>query len=137
MVRLNSVYIILPLAVNQGWSLHQLDVSNAFLYNDLSECLFMELPLGYAVQGEITQVCHLYHAIYGLNWSPHALFVKFNQLILSLGLTLCKVDPTIFQTSTFAGCIILVVYVNDILIIGRDITSITSVKAYLHWHLTI
>ena len=86
--------------------------------------------------GDYTSVSSLSRYLW-FELEPHALFVKFDQLILSLGLTLCKVDPTIFQTSTFAGCIILVVYVNDILIIGRDIASITRVKAYLHWHLTI
>ena len=36
MVCLNSVHIILSVAVNQGWYLHQLNVSNAFLYGDLT-----------------------------------------------------------------------------------------------------
>ena len=66
MVRLNSVRVILSLAVNQGWSLHQLDVSNAFLYGDLIEHVFMKQPTRYAVQGETTQVYHLHRAIYGL-----------------------------------------------------------------------
>ena len=46
-VRLNSVRVLLSLAVNQAWSLHQLDISNAFLYGDLEEYVFMEQPLGY------------------------------------------------------------------------------------------
>ena len=46
-VRLNSVRVLLSLAINQAWSLHQLDVSNAFLYGDLEEQVFMEQPPGY------------------------------------------------------------------------------------------
>ena len=41
-VCLNSVSLLLSLAVNQAWSLHALDVSNAFLYGDLEEPVFME-----------------------------------------------------------------------------------------------
>ena len=63
--------------------------------------------------------------------------MKFSQLILSRGLTPCEVDPTVFSTSTFSGCIILVVYVDDIHVIGNDNVGITRVKAYLHQHLTI
>ena len=46
-VHLNSVCALLSLAVNQAWSLHQLDVSNTFLYGDLEEQVFMEKPPWY------------------------------------------------------------------------------------------
>ena len=95
----------------------------------------MEQPLGYVVQGETTQVCHLHRAIYGLKQSPRAWFEKFSQLILSQGLTPCEVDPTVFRTSTFDGCIILAVYVDDILITRSDIVGSTRVKGYLHRYL--
>ena len=36
-VHLNSVCVLLSLVVNQAWSLHQFNVSNAFLYGDLEE----------------------------------------------------------------------------------------------------
>ena len=58
-VRLNSVRVLLSLAVNQAWSLHQLDVSNAFLYGDLEEQVFMKQPLGYVAQGVSSKVCFL------------------------------------------------------------------------------
>ena len=72
-----------------------------------------------------TQVCHLHHAIYGLKKSPRAWFKKFNQIILSQGLTPCEVDPTAFQTSNSVGCIIVVVYVDDIHFTESDIVGIT------------
>ena len=45
-------------------------------------------------------------------------------------------DVTVFQTSTFVGCIILVVYVNDILVTGSENAGITRVKDYLNRYLT-
>jgi len=71
-VRLNSICVLLSIAVNQGWPLHQLDVSNAFLYGELTEQVFMEQPPGYSTPGLTDKVCHLQHAIYGLKQSPHA-----------------------------------------------------------------
>ena len=46
-------------------------------------------------------------------------------------------DPTVFRTSTSTGCIILDVYVDDILITGSDIAGTTRVKGYLHRYFTI
>ena len=71
-VRMNSICIFLSLLVNLNWSLHQLDVSNAFLYGDLTKRVFMEQPPGYVAQGETSQVCLFRRAIYGLKQSPHA-----------------------------------------------------------------
>ena len=62
--RLNSIYVLFSLAVNQHWQMFSLDVKNAFLYGDLDE-VFMEQPLEYAAQGEKI-VCKLKKAIYGL-----------------------------------------------------------------------
>jgi hypothetical protein len=36
--------IILSIAISRGWSLHQLDVHNAFLYGDLEEEVYMKQP---------------------------------------------------------------------------------------------
>lgn len=37
MAHLNSIHIMISLVVNFEWSLHQLDVKNAFVYGKLSE----------------------------------------------------------------------------------------------------
>ena len=43
-VRMNSICVLLSLVVNLNWTLHQMDVSNAFLYGDLTNQVFMEQP---------------------------------------------------------------------------------------------
>ena len=65
-----SVRIIVSMAVNLDWPLHQLDISNAFLYGDLAEEVYMEQPPGYVGIGDHFKVCRLRRAIYGLKQSP-------------------------------------------------------------------
>ena len=55
-IRLNSIKVILSIAINKSWELCQLDVKNAFLYGDLAKQVHMEQSLGYVAQGE-NQVC--------------------------------------------------------------------------------
>ena len=42
--KMNTVRILLSLAVNRGWSLQQFDLKNVFLHRDLNEEIYMEIP---------------------------------------------------------------------------------------------
>ena len=136
-IRMNSIRVILSLVVNLNWSLHHLDVSNAFLYGDLIEQVFMEQPLGYVAQGETSLVCLLRRAIYGLKKSPHAWFVKFSGLLTSYGFNPCKSELTVMRKTASTGYVILAIYVDDILLIGNDEVTISATKAYLQTHFAI
>ncbi|RVX22254.1 Retrovirus-related Pol polyprotein from transposon RE2 [Vitis vinifera] len=81
--------------VAQNWSLHQLDVNNAFLHGDLHEEIYMTPPLGLQRQGE-NQVCHLYKSLYGLKQASRKWFAKFSTVIQAVGFTQSKVDYSLF-----------------------------------------
>ena len=110
-----------------------MDVKNAFLYEDLRESVLIEQPPGYVAQGE-DRVCRLKKTIYGLKQSPQAWFKKFNQVVLTGGFQRCVVDHSIFYNKTTGGCVILAVYVDDILVTGSDVKGIAEIKQHLHTH---
>ncbi|RDX99115.1 hypothetical protein CR513_17875, partial [Mucuna pruriens] len=63
-VKLNTVRILLSLAANLDWPLHQYDVKNAFLHGDLEEEIYMDIPLDYLVPSQDKLVCKLERALY-------------------------------------------------------------------------
>ena len=79
-------------------------------------------------------MCLLKKAIYGLKQSPRAWFHKFSQLLFSYGFVSTVSDPTVMQKRTPHGCVILAVYVDDIIITGSDDVEVIVTKAYLAQH---
>jgi Reverse transcriptase (RNA-dependent DNA polymerase) len=45
--KINTVRFLFSIAVNQNWTLYQLDVRNVFLQGTLDEEVYMTLPPGY------------------------------------------------------------------------------------------
>lgn len=76
--KLNTVRILLSLAANLDWPLHQFNVKNAFLHGDLKEKVYMDIPPGYVVPSGDELVYRLQRALYGLKQSPRAWFGQFS-----------------------------------------------------------
>ena len=76
--KMKFVWLFISMAATYNWDLHQLDIKNVFLHDDLQEVVYMEQPLGFVVQGKIRRVCLLRKSLYGLKQSPRAWFGKFS-----------------------------------------------------------
>jgi len=94
----------------------------------------MEQPLGFFYQGESGLVCKLHRSLYGLKQSSRAWFGKFNYIVQSFGLECSKVDHCIFYCHTALESVYLIVYVDDIVIIGNDVVKICQLKRHLCKH---
>ena len=57
--KMNSIRVLLSLAANLDWSLHQFDVKNALLHTDLEELVYMDVPLGFKSCKTTGKVCKL------------------------------------------------------------------------------
>lgn len=132
MAKFVTVKVLLTLAISFNWPLVPLDVNNAFLHGDLYEDVYMDLPLGYehkvvSPQGEHL-VCKLHKFIYGLKQASRQWFDKFSHALLHLGLVQSKFDYSLFVKGKSASFVALLVYVDDIIIIGASITMINDLN---------
>ena len=63
---MESIRLLLALAVAKDWRVHHLDVKSAFLNDELAETVFVRQPLGFAIKGEEHRVLRPGKALYGL-----------------------------------------------------------------------
>jgi histone deacetylase 1/2 len=113
-----TVRLVLSLAVSRGWSLRQVDVSNAFLHGFLTEDVYMQQPPGFEDARYPSHVCKLQRSIYGLKQSPRAWYARLSQLLYQLGFSSSKADTSLFVFSRDGIQIYMLVYVDDIVIAG-------------------
>lgn len=73
--KLVTMYYLQVVAVTKKWPLHQLDVHNAFLHDDLDE-VYMTLSLGFPKQGG-ERFRHLPKSLYDLKQASRNWFAKF------------------------------------------------------------
>ena len=95
-VKINSIQVLLSLAMNSNWPLHQLDVKNAFLNGDLEEEVFMSLPAGFEERLGVDKVCRLRKSLYGLKQSPRAWFECFGKAVIHHEYCQSQADHTMF-----------------------------------------
>ncbi|KAL4324140.1 hypothetical protein GQ457_11G003170 [Hibiscus cannabinus] len=79
--KLNTVRVLLSLAINNDWKLHQFDIKNVFLNGKLQEYVYMRVPLGLKSIKGYQKVCKLDKFIYDLKQSPKAWFDRFTKVI--------------------------------------------------------
>ena len=57
--------------------------------------------------------------------------IKFDQSVKSFGFIQCPYEPCVYKRSSRNMIVFLILYVDDILIIGNDVGTLSSVKVWL------
>ena len=124
MAKLSTIRVLLSLVADLGWPLHQLDVKNTFLHGDLEEEIYMDIPPGYMANTEDKIVCKLQRTLYGLKQSPRAWFGRLNSAMKKYGFQQSNSDYILFLKHQQGKVTTLIVYVDDMIIIGDDFEEI-------------
>ena len=120
----------------EGLDAKVVDIDNALLNGDLDHEIFMKMPERYkeCIQDyEDGKALKLDKAIYGWVQAARQFRKKLTSKLKEAGLKPSIVDPCLFQCNGDRGLSILIMYIDDLLIIGKPETNentINDLKQY-------
>ena len=129
---LKSVQIMLAIAAFYDYEIWQMDVKTAFLNGFLEEELYMMQPEGFIDPKRANKVCKLQWSIYGLVQASQSWNIRFDSVIKAYGFIQTFEEACIYKKVSGSSVAFLILYVDDILLIGNDIEFLDSIKGYLN-----
>ena len=127
-VRQGSLRLLIALSVQNGLTLHQVDVTTAFLNGTLEEEVYMHQPEGFVYQRKEELVCKLKKSIYGLKQSPRCWNTTLDTYLKELGFTQTASDPCIYYRKTGGDMLYIGVYVDDIILGAKTEKQLQEIK---------
>jgi hypothetical protein len=125
--RITSIRFILSLVVFD-FEVQHMDVKKTLLHGDLEEEIYMKRLEGFFVKGKKELVCKLKKSRYGLKQSRRMWYKKIDTYMLVLGFTRSKLDHCVYFKLIGDHLIYMVLYVDDMLLIGKKKEVIRDVK---------
>lgn len=126
-----TVRSVVALAASCGWFIFQMDVHNAFLQGDLPEEVYVQIPEGFANQGEKNMVCKLHKSLYGLKQAPRQWNLKLTEALVDMGFSQSHYDYSLFTKNIGKDLLVILVYVDDLLVTGSSLHHIQQIREEL------
>eukprot|EP00253_Pinus_taeda_P036060 PITA_36060 len=126
--KMSTIRLVLALATQFKWKVHQIDVKSAFLNGDLQEEVYMTQPPGFKIAGQEQKVRRLAKALYGLKQAPGAWYMKIDQYLTDHGFQQSPSDANLYIKHTGDDILFVVVYVDDLIITGSSAQLIHGIK---------
>nr|GEZ07058.1 retrotransposon protein, putative, Ty1-copia subclass [Tanacetum cinerariifolium] len=128
---IRAIRILIAIVAYYDYEIWQIDVKTAFLNGYLNEEVYMEQPKGFVNPKYPNRVCKLKRSIYGLKQASRQWNKRFDDEIKKFGFTQNRDEPCVYLKASGSNITFLILYVDDILIMGNNILMLQSVKSYL------
>nr|GEV46622.1 ribonuclease H-like domain, reverse transcriptase, RNA-dependent DNA polymerase [Tanacetum cinerariifolium] len=129
--RMETIRLLLPIAANNKWEVHHLNVKSAFLHGDLKEEVYVTQPEGFVKKQDKGKVYRLIKSLYGLRQAPHAWNIKLDNTLKSLCFKKCALEQAIYTKTSKDSTLLIGVYVDDLIITGTPKKEIDKFKAQM------
>ena len=125
---LKSVRIILAIAAYHDYEIWQMDVKTAFLNGNLTEDVYMIQPEGFVDPKDAGKVCKLQRSIYGLKQASRSWNLRFDEVVKEFGFIKNGEEACVYKKVSGSAIAFLILYVDDILLVGNDIKFLGTIK---------
>lgn len=95
------------------------------------ELLFAPTPTPSHSSSSSSLVCKLHKSLYGFKQAPRQWFSKLSTTLLSFGFLQSKADYNLFTHNSDTNITMVLVYVDDLLICGNNLSHISHLKSLL------
>jgi len=150
--RLGSIRMLTALAAQNDMKIHQLDITTAYLNGIIEEEIYMEMPdmleesLKLIMKNKKensnirskakcmlenlneNKVCRLRKSLYGLKQAGRQWNKRFDEKLRSMDLKRCTSDPCVYYAKQGEDMILVAIYVDDVIIISKNVVSISKFK---------
>nr|GFA81559.1 retrotransposon protein, putative, Ty1-copia subclass [Tanacetum cinerariifolium] len=128
---IRDIRILIAIAAYYDYEIWKMDVKITFLNGFLEEEIYMEQPEGFIDTNHPRKVCKLQKSIYGLTQASRSWHKRFDEEIKKFGFHQNLDEPCVYQKVSRSNIIFLILYVDDIILMGNHIPSLQEVKTYL------
>ena len=115
-------------AFSKIWQINK----TAFLNGFIKEELYMMQPGGFVNPKSANKICKLQRSIYGLVQASRSWNIPFDKVIGAYGFIQTYGEACMYKKVSGSSVAFLILYVDDILLIGNDIEFLNSIKGYLN-----
>ncbi|GJU32095.1 retrotransposon protein, putative, ty1-copia subclass [Tanacetum coccineum] len=128
---IRAIRILLAIAMYCDYEIWKIDVKTAFLNGHLSEDVYMVQTKGFVDPKHPNKLCKLQRSIYGLKQASRSWNKRFDVEIKKIGFTQNPDEPCVYLKASGGSVAFLVLYVDDILLMGNKVTMFQEVKSWL------
>ena len=131
--KITSVRMLLQLAIQNDYVVHQMDVKSAYLNADIDTEIYLDQPDGYIVTNENDKelVWKLRKSLYGLKQSGRNWNALLHSFLTAEGFEQSLSDPCVYTRLVDDNLVILIIWVDDLIIPSTSSDELHSVKASL------
>lgn len=135
-IKHTSIRLMFAIAVKHGMEVHAADFNSAFLNSQLNEDIYMRQPPGYPIEPRtrttgVDYVLKLNKSLYGLKQAPLMWNETINAELTQQGFHRTVNDTCLYSKGKNDSSLIVALYVDDLLILGKDSNEIGKVKESL------